>query len=402
MKLLCRACHADNLKTIINLGNQMLSDFRTDKSTPQKFPLEVVLCSQCSLVQLSTTAPRELMYHDGYGYKSGVNENLKTNLQNLVRSALEIHPKPDSWLDIASNDGTLLSFVPMSAFRVGIDPVSKFAAEALQHADKIVSDYFPPTKEKLDREFDVITSSFMFYDVDNPNEFVKQVKKVLKRDGVWLIQQNYLLAMLKNNTYDNISHEHIAYYCLTSMTKLLMSHALEVTDVYEDPINGGSFITVVRHKGISTINASVAEMLGKERIFGVNEAENFADFAQEIEKLATELNVLVSDLASQGKIIDIYGASTRGATIWQKAGIDNKVIRFAVERQDGKVGKYFSAIQVPIVSERHMRDEPPDYLLIGPWFLKDLFIQREQEFLNNGGKMIFPLPTVEVISKALE
>jgi NDP-4-keto-2,6-dideoxyhexose 3-C-methyltransferase len=398
MRNICRACGKSDLSIIVDLGLQRLSDFRQDESLPDLYPLELMLCSGCSLVQLAETAPRDLMYHDGYGYKSGVNENLKANLSRLVDRALSVVSKPKSWLDIASNDGTLLSFVPKGTYRVGIDPVSKFKEEALEHADKIIADYFPPKNEEMKDKFDVITSSFMFYDVDDPNDFVKQVKNALAPDGVWLIQQNYLMAMLKFNTYDNISHEHIGYYCLTSMVKLLERNNLEVVDVYEDPINGGSFITIVRHLGISNIVPSVQKMLEAEQKFGVNDRESYVGFSNKIEELSSKLAAMISGLAKTGKIIDIYGASTRGATIWQKAGIDKGTIRYAVERQEGKVGKFFSAIQVPIVSEKQMRVSPPDYLLIGPWFLKELFIDREKEFLDSGGKMIFPLPDVEIIT----
>jgi SAM-dependent methyltransferase len=398
MRKICRACGNSDLSVIVDLGLQRLSDFRPDESLPDLYPLELMLCSGCSLVQLAETAPRDLMYHDGYGYKSGVNENLKANLSRLVDKALSVVSKPKSWLDIASNDGTLLSFVPTDTFRVGVDPVSKFKEEALQHADKIIADYFPPKIEEINDTFDVITSSFMFYDVDDPNDFVKQVKNVLSPDGVWLIQQNYLMAMLGFNTYDNISHEHIGYYCLTSMVKLLERNDLAVVDVYEDPINGGSFITVVRHSGISKIAPNVQDMLDAEQEFGVNNLESYIGFSNKIEELASKLATMINDLAKTGKIIDIYGASTRGATIWQKAGIDKKTIRYAVERQEGKVGKFFSAIQVPIVSEEQMRISPPDYLLIGPWFLRELFIDREKNFLYSGGKMIFPLPDVEIVS----
>jgi len=394
----CRVCANPELHPIIDLGNQRLSDFRSDNKIPEEFPLNLLLCNQCSLVQLSCTAPREKMYHDGYGYKSGVNEALRENLSRVVQKALEFIPNPKNWLDIACNDGTLLSYVPKQCYRVGIDPVAKFSDEALQNSDTIITDYFPPKKRFAKNEFDVITSSFMFYDVDNPNSFVEEVKQILAEKGIWIIQQNYLLSMIKANTFDNISHEHLAYYSLTSMKYILEKYDLEIIDAYEEPINGGSFILVVGHKSAFGVKRSVELFTQSEVHFNVYELSSYTEFYRNVEKIVTNLKELIRELKEKQKIIDIYGASTRGSTIWQLVGLDSSLIRQAVERQDGKIGKIFSAIQIPIVSESDMRLNPPDYLLVGPWFLKNLFIEREYEYLKNGGKMIFPLPEVEIHS----
>jgi NDP-4-keto-2,6-dideoxyhexose 3-C-methyltransferase len=376
---------------------QYLSDFREDSSKPEKFPLTLLLCETCNLAQLDTTVDRELMYHDGYGYRSGVNEIIVKNLTRIVNLALAINPHPASWLDIACNDGTLLSLVPKEINRVGVDPVKKFKSESSKHADLIISDFFPCSETDNLNEFDVITSISMFYDIDDPNSFVQSIKSKLSKNGIWIVQQNYLLSMLMNNSFDNICHEHIEYYSLKAMQYLIEANGLEIFDVQLDEINGGSLITLIAHKGSQPISNAVAQQLQEEENYGLSSDQPFLSFKSRIDSIKSRLLDILQDLKREKKRVQIYGASTRGATIWQYVGVDEQLIEYAVERQQEKIGKYFSAVGVKIISENQMRNDSPDYLLVGPWFLKDGFIEREGKFLENGGKFIFPLPEVQII-----
>jgi NDP-4-keto-2,6-dideoxyhexose 3-C-methyltransferase len=393
----CRSCNHSDLVEILDLGQQHLSDFRADKSLPPTFPLTLLLCRNCTLVQLSETVDRENMYHDGYGYRSGVNEQIRANLKMLVGTGLDYVKNPQRWLDIACNDGTLLSMVPTGVFRAGVDPVKKFKVESQRHADLIIDDYFPSNELSSDLKFDVITSISMFYDLDDPNQFVSTIAEFLAPNGVWIVQQNYLVSMLRNLSFDNVCHEHIEYYSLTAMKHLIDRHNLEIIDAFEDGINGGSIITVIAHQGSRIPNETVEKILESENLLGVSDPQAYTEFEQKVIEISKELYTLVSSLKEQNKSIYIYGASTRGAVIWQKVGLNSDLIDFAVERQEEKFGKYFSAISVPIISELEMRKNPPDYLLVGPWFLRDSFIAREQEYLHNGGRMIIPLPKIEII-----
>jgi NDP-4-keto-2,6-dideoxyhexose 3-C-methyltransferase len=392
----CRACGSGKLVQTIELGEQYLSDFRSDLSKPEKFPLTMLLCEECSLSQLSVTVNRDLMYHDGYGYRSGINEQIKSNLQMLVGLALNYVPNPSSWLDIAANDGTLLSMVPKSVKRVGVDPVKKFNSESIQHADEIVSDFYPAPSLK-DLNFDVITSISMFYDLDNPNDFVSSIARNLSKSGVWVVQQNYVLSMIENTSFDNICHEHIEYYSLTAMNKLVEKFNLEINEFKSDPINGGSFITVISHKGARPISGSVGIQLKVEDDFGISNPKSYIHFEQRVTEVSNDLLAILDTAKENKKSVYIYGASTRGAVIWQRVGITDQHVKFAVERQKEKIGKFFSAVGIPIISEEEMRENPPDYLLVGPWFLKESFLKRESEYLTHGGCMIFPLPNVEQI-----
>jgi NDP-4-keto-2,6-dideoxyhexose 3-C-methyltransferase len=235
----CRTC-AGALTTFLDLGEQYLSDFRADDSKPPKYPLEASFCENCKLVQLNHNTPQPEMYHDNYGFKSGVSDSIKTDLDSVVTEAYQWVNDPKTWLDIASNDGTLLSYVPKDVYRVGVDPVKFLCEQAKPHASLIINDYFTrkllapldtPDMWSTWLTFDVITSISCFYDMPDPNQFVEDVKLSLNPNGVWIIQQNYLLHTLLYKAVDNFCHEHLEYYTLHSLEYLLDKHDLEVVDV---------------------------------------------------------------------------------------------------------------------------------------------------------------------------
>lgn len=391
----CRACGSSKLLEVVDLGEQYLSDFREDTSKPPKYPLLVVLCEDCKLVQLRHTTPSHEMYHERYGFKSGVNNTIRADLENIVKHALMYKPKNGRWLDIASNDGTLLSYVPEGWHREGVDPIGKLCKEAEQHANRIVNDFFKADYYK--ESFDVITSISMFYDLDDPNKFVKEVTDCLAENGVWIIQQNYLLTTLMLNAVDNICHEHLEYYSLLALENLLDKFGLEVNEVSTSMINGGSFRTVVSRKGTYPILPSVQEQRDRETRFGLEKPEVYGRFGIIVQGLLRELKETIDSINENGEKCYIYGASTRGGTIWQGAGLDVNDLPYAVERNPDKVGKYIASIGVPIISEEQARKEKPEYMLVSPWFFKDEFLEREKEYLKEGS-FIFPLPSVEIIT----
>lgn len=778
-------CRVDDghLIPVLDLGEQYLSDFRGDDILPPKYPLEIAMCDNCKLVQLTDTTPSYEMYHDRYGFKSGVNEAIRNNLAEIVDEAFKWKRKPKAWLDIASNDGTLLSNVPENVYRVGIDPITKYCKEAEEHADVIINDFFKPDyfTENMrtgvglvnapTNKFDVITSISMFYDLDDPNKFVDGVKSVLARGGVWSVQQNYLLTTMELNAVDNICfkpgtlilgankniedietgdtvlgmdgtrelvktiytndfsgklsvinpmylepivatpnhpilvvrkenmrfkcgqfkkpenrslilgwvpadnvkggdfvvvpkikrkpvskvsldgynkldsrsyrrglrnieitpefawvlglyvaeghtnklqvgnevihftlnsketeyanrvkkyfasigyktsirfpdgkniidvsvsctalsralrdwcgtkapikkipefimygenevrvsflrglfagdgyikgnkvhlhstskililqsqllltslgamvgisytkpyprilrgkilkskdswqlrgaspelakifgyryrgksiahhfednnfiylpvksvgtekydgpvynfettnhtyivsnavvhncHEHLEYYSLLALENLLGRHGLEVFDCSTNMINGGSIRTLIQHAGERPVQESVLEQRQKEADFGIGDSGKYQEFGREVEKRLRKLAKLIVDEQNESRTTYIYGASTRGGTIWQGAGLDVNHLPKAVERNPEKVGKKIASIQVPIISEEQARQEHPDNMLISPWFFRDVFIEREREYLESGGRFIFPLPEVEIV-----
>lgn len=391
--VICRSCKG-GLTEVLDLGEQRLSDFRDDDQRPPAFPLTLMFCNGCGLAQLSETVPRELMYHERYGFKSGVNDTIRADLQDIVESTLQ-KIKPRSWIDIASNDGTLLSFVPAGIYRVGVDPVAKYCHEAEQHADKIASGYFDPSL--LQEQFDVVTSISVFYDLDDPNEFVAGVKSVLADEGVWVVQQNYLADTLRLNAVDNVCHEHVTYFSLIALEKLLRRHGLEVFDIALSTVNGGCIRTYIARKGVREVAPQVGWQIKHELGQGLHTDAPFRGWAERIRSRLDELRALVDGANERGERVAIYGASTRGGTIWQAAGFTARDFCYAVERNPEKVGKTMSSLGVPVVSEEHARADRPDYMLVSIWFFRDEIVAREADYLAAGGKLIFPLPEVEVV-----
>ncbi len=396
MSVYCRSCKSD-LAPWFSLGNQHLSDFRTDDVKPPRFYLNIDRCASCGLAQLHSSVPTHLMYHDRYGFKSGVNDTVKADLADVVRQAFSASKRDvKAWLDIACNDGTLLSHLPREGvYRAGVDPIQKLALEAEQHADFILNDFFHP--DDFDAaSFDVITSISVFYDLDDPNEFVEGVAEVLAPGGVWVIQQNYLGATLRMNAVDNFCHEHITYFTLGTLEPLLARHGLMVFSCSESTVNGGSFRVLVTQKGVRQEDMTVQEMRERERAQGLHTDSPYHLFASRTAQRLHALRDLVGAL-SKHEAVAIYGASTRGATIWQAANLGPGQISYAVERNPDKIGKNFSAIGVPIIGEQEAREDHPGYMIVGPWFHLPEFLEREKQYLRKGGHFIVPIPEVTVI-----
>ena len=392
----CRVCGDTNLVEFLNLGKQYLADFREDDQKPPCYPIVAVFCEGCKLVQLRHTTPQPEMYHDNYGFKSGVSDSIKRDLDDIVRHCFQYQNDPKRWLDIASNDGTLLSFVPSDIYRVGVDPVGFLCAEAEQHANLIVNDYFG---FMFTDPFDVITSVSCFYDMPSPNFFVKDVKEVLAPKGIWVIQQNYLLTTMELAAVDNFVHEHIEYYTLLSLENLLMRHGLEVNEVSLSTVNGGSIRTVVSYKGTFPVDSSVQTQRDREEAYGLSAVEPYKEFARVVGLELEKLRSLVAGYKSEGKKIALIAASTRGATIWQSAGIDSTLVDYAVERNPAKVGKNFSQLGIPIISEEEFRKRQPEVAIVGPWFFSSEIVDREREYIEKGGTLVIPLPKVTIVNK---
>lgn len=381
----------------MDLGPLYLSDFRIDLQAPPRYPLTVLFCGNCSLVQLTETVPRDELYHERYGFKSGVNNTIRTDLQDVVSSVIpKLVPQASSWLDIACNDGTLLSFVPANVHRVGVDPVRKLARQANRYADLVVSDFYP-TSLLSETSFDVITAISVFYDFDDPRVVLGEVAATLNRGGVFVVQQNYLLAMLETNAVDNICHEHLTYYSLSSMEPLLADYGLEVFDVRLSTVNGGSFRTYICHKGQHEISPTVDAVRRREDRWELRSPKPFVRFANHVTIGLRGLQGYLEGLHDAGASIYIYGASTRGNTLWQAARLRKEILPFAVDRNPEKVGKHISSLGIPIISEADARERQPDFMLVSPWFFRDEFVKREERYLRSGGQLIFPLPKLQVV-----
>jgi NDP-4-keto-2,6-dideoxyhexose 3-C-methyltransferase len=399
----CRSCSSKNLADIISFGNLYLSDFVKDNSRPAKYPLSLMMCRNCSLLQLKHTAPQSVLYTEHYGYKSGINQTMQNELKEIVEKTLskvKNSTKKLTVVDIGANDGTLLKYYPQIHERIGIEPVKKNAKECKQHADIVINDFFHYSafeKAVGQKKADIVTAISCFYDMEEPNEFVADVKKILKDDGIFVIQQNYLVKMLTQNAFDNIVHEHLEYYSLLSLQNLLKRHGMEVFDLELRELNGGSFRTYICLENKRPISNSVHEQIELEKLISLHRKKIFTDFAKRIRMSRKAVNEFIKAEVKAGKKVYVYGASTRGNTLLQYFNLDHKLISKAVERNPEKWGKKIASVGIPIISEEQARKEKPDYMLVLPWFFKDEFLKREKAYLESGGHFIFPLPQMEIV-----
>jgi len=352
------------------------------------------------------------MWGTEYGYRSGINETMTKELGDIAHKAEDIVnlTANDIVIDIGCNDGTLLKGYDVAPTVVGFDPSYNVWKHARDHfvdnfgSEKylMVNNYF--TKEPYLRKYPensakVITAIAMFYDLDEPNEFLQDVKKCLHPEGVFVIQQNYLKGMLDQLAFDNICHEHMEYYSLHSLEWLLEKNGLEVFDVSENNINGGSFRTYIRHIG-SELNGkgeshAVSNMRKNEQESGLTDKETYLKFAEKVKHNGDRLKEYVDLENKKGKKIYAYGASTRGGTLLQFCGIDSKDIMGVADRNPDKWGKVMKTTGIPIVSEEEARKKA-DIFIVLPWFFKKEFLTREQDFMDKGGKLVFPLPEMEI------
>lgn len=395
----CRSCGSGRLTQMLDLGNCYVSSFPDvpDGARLPRVPLELLLCADCSLLQLRHTVPGEWLYRR-YWYKSGVNPAMCRALADITRSATEFAglATGDSVLDIGCNDGTLLrSYTVSGIHRFGFEPAENLAGEAAQGADRIIPDFFN-ARWVAGAQFRIITSIAMFYDLEDPNAFVADITKVLARNGVWVIEMHYLPLTLARNAFDAVCHEHLEYYSLRSLAPLLERHGLAVADVETNEVNGGSFRVYIVHRGsaserLAAGRTRVEAKLAEERALALDRPETYLRFGARISQIGIRLNDWLAREHSQGKAVYVYGASTKGNTLLQVYRIDHSLIRAAAERNPEKWGKYTVGTWIPIVSEDEARAHANGFLVL-PWHLLAGIRERESDFISRGGKLVAPLP----------
>lgn len=399
----CRSCKSRKLSDVISLGKSYLSDFVKDNSKPAKYPLSLTMCRNCFLLQLKHTTPSSLLYTEHYGYKSGINQTMQNELRDIVEKTMGKFEDNDQGLavvDIGANDGTLLKNYPKKFERIGVEPIKKLAKECKATADIVINDFFnyeAYKKRAGNKKADIITAISCFYDMEDPNAFVMDITKILDENGIFVVQQNYLVKMLTQNAFDNIVHEHLEYYSLIALQNLLKRHRLEVFDLELRSLNGGSFRTYIGYENKRPVSTNVYEQIELENIIGLHRKKIYMDFAKRIRKNKKDVYTFIKDKVSSGKKVYVYGASTRGNTLLQYFDLDNRLIKKAVERNPEKWGTKIASVGIPIISEEQARNERPDYMLVLPWFFKEEFLRREKAYLKSGGHFIFPLPVFELI-----
>ena len=409
-RITCRVC-GGSLDPVLSLGEHYVSAFPSPGEPDGiKAPLELVLCCHCRLLQLKHTVPADELYRN-YWYLSGTNQTMRDALADIAnRAELLMHlQEGDRVLDIGCNDGTLLaSYKTGGIYRIGVDPAENLARLSHKVADKVVVGFFESEPFRCDPDLKdhppkIITSIAMFYDLEDPNKFVSNVKAVMHPDGLWVVQMSYLPLMLKQNAFDNICHEHLEYYSLQSFEHLLESHALGVVDVELNDVNGGSFRVYVRNLSAdenafgdatyrSLAAGRVRALRGEEIKMGLGDTQTYAEFALRVDRIRGDMVGFIQDQVGRGKKVYVYGASTKGNTLLQYFGLDNSVITAAAERNPNKWGRVTCGTHIPIISEDEARAAKPDYFLVLPWHFVEEFQAREKDYLMSVGRFILPMP----------
>jgi len=403
----CRISGSTNLISVLNLGNQALTGV-FPKSTDQEItvgPLDLVWCPDSGLLQLGHSYDLDEMYGMNYGYRSGLNLSMVKHLQNKVNYLNRLRPvaSGDIVLDIGSNDATLLSSYQVSGLkRIGIDPTGVKFKDFYRDGIELVPDFF--TAKAFKSKFPngkakIVTSISMFYDLEAPRKFVQDIYDVLDDDGIWHLEQSYMPAMLRANSYDTVCHEHLEYYSLEVVKNLLEQCGLKIIDVQMNSVNGGSFaVTAAKKESQLKSNDTVINwLLGQEYRMGLHTPKPYRDFEERVYKHRDDLTSLIRGLNADGKKVVGYGASTKGNVLLQFCGLTDKDLTAVAEVNPDKFGAFTPGTNIPILSEKDVKAMSPDYMLVLPWHFRTNIMEREAEFLASGGKLIFPLPEIEIV-----
>ncbi len=403
----CRVSGSDHLIPVLNLGYQDLTGVfpKSVEQTVTRGPLELVLCPESGLLQLRHSYEQSEMYGENYGYRSGLNQSMVKHLTDKVRYLERMIDLKlgDVVLDIGSNDATTLKAYSSSGIRrIGIDPTGKKFAQYYPAEIKLIPDFFSAEAYRSAETGParIVTSIAMFYDLESPVEFARQIASILVEDGVWHFEQSYMPSMLRMSSYDTICHEHLEYYSLGVVNKILGAADLQLIDVEMNAVNGGSFaVTAAKrsNKNVRSNRAVIDWLLQQEDRMGLNTPKPYRDFEEHVFRHREDLVRLIRALNADGKKVLGYGASTKGNVTLQFCGLTYKDIPAIAEVNPDKFGCFTPGTHIPIISEEEARAMKPDYFLVLPWHFKDGILRREKDFLSSGGRMIFPFPEIEII-----
>ncbi|CAH1198762.1 Methyltransferase domain-containing protein [Candidatus Nitrotoga sp. BS] len=405
----CRICGNKHLECVLDLGVQMLTGiFPREKSSKLTAgPLRLVKCiggdDICGLLQLEHSYNSDEMYGENYGYRSGLNASMVAHLSNKVKKILEqveLH-KGDLVIDIGSNDSTTLQAYPSSGLDlVGIDPTGiKFHSYYPPHiqlipdffSSALVNEHFPKRKAK------VVTSFSMFYDLEDPTDFMQQVYDILADDGVWVFEQSYMPTMLEMNSYDTVCHEHVEFYALRQIKWMTDRVGFKIVDVEFNEVNGGSFsITVSKLHGDLIPALLVKKILDLEHANGLDTLAPYKKFAERIAKTKHDLLAFVRSAHVKNKKVAALGASTKGNVLLQYCGVTGEDIAFVGEVNPEKYGCYTPGTWIPIIPEAELLSQKPDYLIVLPWHFRKFFQENDK---YRGVNLVFPLPNIEIVKR---
>lgn len=404
----CRICGNKQLERVLDLGEQMLTGVfpRVQGESVTTGPLHLVKClggdDVCGLLQMGHSYDLGEMYGENYGYRSGLNASMVAHLNNKVARILGLTKleKGDLVVDIGSNDSTTLQAYPADGpVLVGVDPTgTKFHSYYPAHIQlipdffsaELVQERFPSQKAK------VVTSFSMFYDLEDPMGFMRQVYDVLADDGLWVFEQSYMPTMLDTNSYDTVCHEHLEFYTLRQIKWMADRVGFRIIDVEFNDINGGSFsVTVKKARGDLSVVPAVQDILNDERVRGLDTLQPYEEFAERVVRTRQDLLDFIAGVRAEGKTVAVLGASTKGNVLLQYCGLTTEHVDCVGEVNAEKFGCYTPGTWLPIVPEQDLLAKKPDYMIVLPWHFRRFFTSNKS---FSGMNLVFPLPEVEVVA----
>jgi 2-polyprenyl-3-methyl-5-hydroxy-6-metoxy-1,4-benzoquinol methylase len=406
----CRACDSRNLSPVIDLGEQYFSGYFPDPNENiehLKAPLILIRCNECTLVQIKQSFAISQMYGAHYGYRSGLNSSM---VEHLRLKSVQLIVKyqignTSNILDIGANDGTFLrNFSSVGSRLTAIDPTIPNWIENYDFDVQLIETLFDEKiLDKVESKyFDLITSISMFYDVPDPIGFAKIIKKLLSPEGIWHIELSYLPYMLENNSFDTICHEHLEYYSLSSMQYIMSAAGLKIINVGFNRINGGSIYLDLTHQNNFQYKSQVDLKILIEKEKSKIDAKSWFVFRSTVNANIENIQKSIYDIVSSGNALVGIGASTKGNVILQALKCSPTLIKFIGEINSSKFGKVTPGTNIPILPEIETQRDGINYKFILPWHFKNHIMQNEKYFLKKGGKLIFPLPNLEIIGNDLK
>jgi hypothetical protein len=408
----CRICHESLIEKVLDLGAQPLSGvFLQDSVQGTKvFPLVLFCCSNCSLVQLGKSVELEEMYGDSYGYRSGLNETMVNHLSEVaaeICSRIDFEGDSAVVLDIGSNDGTFLHNFDKNVFtRIGMDPSAQKFLQFYDEDIKVLVDFFSKSSftKVENRPPNLVTSIAMFYDLEDPMQFARDIHEILVEGGYWYLEVCYGPWVAGMGAFDTICHEHLEYYSLENLEFIFRETGFRVVHTLMSNSNGVSIGVLVQKD-----SKNLEEALVQENVFGwlleveksneLNSVSSWRKSAELVQKKKKELNDLIAQIKASGKTIYGMGASTKGNVLLNYLGVDAKAITAIGEVNVSKFGKFMPGSGIPIIAEEEVLEAMPDYILFLPWHFREFAISKYANYIEMGGKIIFPLPALEIYGK---